>query len=80
MKNTKRTNPLAKMWQFLDGKKLWIGLTGLIVEGGTFLLDNPPLLLALPDKVQGALTGILSTLVALGVLHRAEKQEIGTEK
>jgi len=80
MKDPTRKSLLAKAWQFLDGKKLWIGLTGLIVEGGTFLLDNPPLLLSLPDTVQGVLTGILATLVALGVLHRAEKQEIGTEK
>lgn len=76
MDNATRTNPLAKIWHFLDGKKLWIGVTGLIVEAGTFLIDNPPLIAALPDKAQGAINGVLMALVALGVLHKAEKKEI----
>jgi len=76
MDNAKRSNPLAKVWHFLDGKKVWIGLTGFVVEAGTYLLENPPLIAALPDKAQGVINGVLATLVALGVLHKAEKKEI----
>lgn len=70
----------AVAWTALNGKKMWIAVIGFALEAGAYLLDNPPMVAALPEKWQGAVNGGLAMLLALGILHKGEKKVISDAK
>lgn len=67
---------MSFLWRALNGRKTLIALIGFALELAAHLADNPGLLDQLPESWRSAINGGLTVLLALGLLHGAEKRRI----